>query len=89
MKTYTSAKAVLEEIYPLHRTLVSDGLDQSLQIVGEYMPADSQLPDRGIPARRKSLDLDHPRTICRKESISSKLNPAKRWSISRIILYTC
>ena len=45
MKTYTTAKAVLEEIYPLHRTLVSDGLDQSLQIVGEYMPADSRLSD--------------------------------------------
>lgn len=38
MSTYTTAKAVLEEIYPLHRTLVSDGLDRSLEIVAEYLP---------------------------------------------------
>ena len=38
MTTYTTAKAVLEEIYPLHRTLVSDGLDRALEIVAEYLP---------------------------------------------------
>ena len=38
MKNYTAAKEVLEEIFPLHRTLVSDGLDQALEIVGAYMP---------------------------------------------------
>jgi aminopeptidase-like protein len=31
-------KSVLEQIYPLHRTLVSDGLDQALEIVGSYLP---------------------------------------------------
>lgn len=38
MKKYTTAKEVLEEIFPLHRTLVSDGLDQALGIVGSHMP---------------------------------------------------
>jgi aminopeptidase-like protein len=38
MSTYTTAKAVLEQIYPLHRTLVSDGLDRSLEIVAENLP---------------------------------------------------
>jgi aminopeptidase-like protein len=38
MTTYTTAKAVLEEIYPLHRTLVSDGLDRALEIIAEYLP---------------------------------------------------
>jgi aminopeptidase-like protein len=38
MTTYTTAMAVLEEIYPLHRTLVSDGLDRALEIVAEYLP---------------------------------------------------
>jgi aminopeptidase-like protein len=38
MKLYPSIKSILEEIYPLHRTLVSDGLDESLRIVGEYFP---------------------------------------------------
>jgi aminopeptidase-like protein len=45
MTTYTTARAVLEEIYPLHRTLVSDGLDRALEIVAEYLPdqADYQI----------------------------------------------
>ena len=34
MKKYAAAKEVLEKIYPLHRTLVSDGMDQALEIVG-------------------------------------------------------
>jgi aminopeptidase-like protein len=38
MKKYTTAKEVLEEIFPLHRTLVSDGLDRALEIVGSNMP---------------------------------------------------
>lgn len=38
MKSYSSLKSVLEEIYPLHRTLVSDGLDQALEIIGSYLP---------------------------------------------------
>lgn len=32
-------KAILERIYPLHRTLASDGTDEALKIIGEYMPA--------------------------------------------------
>ncbi len=32
-------KPLLEKIYPLHRTLASDGLDEALHIVGEAMPA--------------------------------------------------
>lgn len=45
MKDYPSIKSVLEEIYPLHRTLVSEGLDESLRITGKYLPdgADYQL----------------------------------------------
>lgn len=42
MTSYTTAKAVLEEIYPLHRTLVSDGLYRALEIVNEYMPDDAE-----------------------------------------------
>jgi aminopeptidase-like protein len=38
MKTISSLKGVVSELFPLHRTLVSDGLDQALGIVGEYMP---------------------------------------------------
>lgn len=38
MKDYPTIKSVLEEIHPLHRTLVSDGLDEALRIVGSYLP---------------------------------------------------
>jgi aminopeptidase-like protein len=38
MKDYPSIKSVLQEIYPLHRTLASEGLDESLRIVGKYLP---------------------------------------------------
>ena len=48
MKDYPTIKSVLEEIYPLHRTLVSDGLDESLRIVGKYLPDSSELPDREL-----------------------------------------
>ena len=34
-------KPLLEKLYPLHRTLASDGTDEALRIVGEYMPASS------------------------------------------------
>jgi len=34
----SSLKDVLIEIYPLHRTLASDGTDEALKIVGSYMP---------------------------------------------------
>lgn len=34
----TTLKSILEEIYPLHRTLVSDGTDEALRIVGQHMP---------------------------------------------------
>jgi aminopeptidase-like protein len=37
-----SLKDVLSEIYPLHRTLVSDGTDQALDIIGKYMPDESK-----------------------------------------------
>jgi len=32
-------KLLLEKIYPLHRTLASDGTDEALQIVGDALPA--------------------------------------------------
>ncbi len=32
---------IVEKLWPLHRTLVSDGTDEALQIVGEHMPAES------------------------------------------------
>jgi len=38
MKSYTSLKAILAEFFPLHRTLVSDDQDRTLQIVGSYLP---------------------------------------------------
>ena len=31
-------KSILEQIYPLHRTLASDGTDEALRIVGEHLP---------------------------------------------------
>jgi aminopeptidase-like protein len=34
-------KKILEKIFPLHRTLVSDGMDQALEIVGQHMPSES------------------------------------------------
>jgi aminopeptidase-like protein len=34
-------KPILEQIYPLHRTLASDGTDEALRIAGEHMPAAS------------------------------------------------
>ena len=41
MKPYTSLKSVLAEFYPLHRTLVSDDQDKTLEIIGSYMPDSS------------------------------------------------
>jgi aminopeptidase-like protein len=38
MKPISSLKDVVCELYPLHRTLVSDGTDRALEIIGEYMP---------------------------------------------------
>ena len=35
-------KSILTEIYPLHRTLASDGMDEALEIVGRHMPAAAQ-----------------------------------------------
>ena len=34
-------KKILEEIYPLHRTLASDGTDEALEIVGRHLPEES------------------------------------------------
>ena len=42
MKPITGLKAVLGEIMPLHRTLASEGLDKALDIVGSYMPENSE-----------------------------------------------
>ncbi|HCK66489.1 MAG TPA: hypothetical protein DHW49_09500 [Anaerolineae bacterium] len=41
MKPYTSLKSILTEFYPLHRTLVSDDQDKTLEIIGSYMPDSS------------------------------------------------
>jgi len=38
MKNFSGLKQIVEEIYPLHRTLASDGLDRALEIVGDYLP---------------------------------------------------
>ncbi len=38
MKNYAQAKDVLIEIFPLHRTLVSDDMDRTLAIIGSYLP---------------------------------------------------
>ena len=38
MKAIASLKSVVTELYPLHRTLVSDGTDRALEIIREYMP---------------------------------------------------
>ena len=38
MKDYTDILDVIKQIYPLHRTLASEGTDRALEIVGEYMP---------------------------------------------------
>lgn len=38
MKAIAALKDVLAEMFPLHRTLVSDGTDRALEIIGEYMP---------------------------------------------------
>ena len=34
-------KNILERLFPLHRTLVSEGTDTALEIIGEYMPPGS------------------------------------------------
>lgn len=41
MKPVASLKSVLAELIPLNRTLASDGLDQALDIVGSYLPENS------------------------------------------------
>jgi aminopeptidase-like protein len=38
-RPYSSLKSVLAEIVPLHRTIVSDDMDRTLQIIGSYLPA--------------------------------------------------
>ncbi len=35
-------KNILAQLFPLHRTLASDGTDEALRIVGEHMPATAQ-----------------------------------------------
>jgi len=37
-RPYPSLKSILAEIVPLHRTLVSDDMDKTLQIIGSYLP---------------------------------------------------
>ena len=37
-KPYDSLKSILAEILPLHRTLASDDMDKTLQIISSYMP---------------------------------------------------
>ena len=41
MKKQAPLKPILAEIYPLHRTLASDGTDAALEIIGRYMPEES------------------------------------------------
>jgi len=35
-------KPILEQLYPLHRTLASDGTDEALRIVGAHLPAEAR-----------------------------------------------
>ena len=53
MKPITSLKAVLAEIMPLHRTLASEGLDQALDIVGSYLPENSEYTIETYPPLKK------------------------------------
>ncbi len=41
MKPISTLKDVLAELFPLHRTLASDGMDQALEIVGSYLPREA------------------------------------------------
>jgi aminopeptidase-like protein len=41
MSATISLKALLAEILPLHRTLVSDGTDRALEIIGRHMPPEA------------------------------------------------
>lgn len=41
MRPITSLKDLLEEIYPLHRTLASEGTDKALEIVGAHLPEEA------------------------------------------------
>ena len=38
MDAAPSLKSIVRELYPLHRTLVSDGTDEALEIIGGYLP---------------------------------------------------
>ena len=43
MQSKLKLKAILEKIYPLHRTIVSDGSDRALQIISDHLPAGAGL----------------------------------------------
>ena len=38
MRSYPSLKSIIAELLPLHRTIVSDDMDKTLQIIGGYLP---------------------------------------------------
>ncbi|MBT3323208.1 MAG: DUF4910 domain-containing protein [Anaerolineae bacterium] len=38
MKPYPSLKSIIAELLPLHRTIVSDDMDKTLEIIGGYLP---------------------------------------------------
>ena len=38
MKPYPSLKHIIAELLPLHRTIVSDDMDKTLEIIGSYLP---------------------------------------------------
>jgi aminopeptidase-like protein len=38
MKPYPSLKHIIAELLPLHRTIVSDDMDKTLEIIGGYLP---------------------------------------------------
>lgn len=40
-RSYSSLKSILGELLPLHRTLASEDMDKTLQIIGSYMPDSS------------------------------------------------
>ncbi len=44
-----SLKPILTKLYPLHRTLASDGTDEALRIVGDHMPASANYTIESYP----------------------------------------
>ena len=53
---YDSLKSVLEELLPLHRAIVSDGMDEALEIIGKYLPESASYSLETYPPGKKIWD---------------------------------